>query len=52
MFQSLTNGVNMSKKEFADLLKEANTLLDEIEQTVEHMFAEAIKAQQAVKLAA
>ena len=42
----------MSKIELAYLLNEANTLLDEIEQTIEHMFAEAIKAQQAVKLAA
>ena len=42
----------MSKKEFADLLKEANILLDEIEQTIENMFADAIEAQQAVKLAA
>ena len=37
----------MSKKEFADLLKEANTLLDEIEQTIEHMFQAAIDAQKA-----
>lgn len=42
----------MSKKEFADLLKEANTLLDEIEQTIDNMFAAAIEAQQTVKLAA
>jgi|24_taG_2_1085349.scaffolds.fasta_scaffold11962_1 hypothetical protein len=52
MFLSLTKGVIMSKIELAYLLNEANTLLDEIEVTIENMFADAIEAQQAVKLAA
>lgn len=42
----------MSKKELAYLLNEANTLLDEIEETIGNMFADAIEAQQSVKLAA
>ena len=45
MFLSLTKGVIMSKIELAYLLNEANTLLDEIEQTIEHMFQAAIDAQ-------
>ena len=42
----------MSKTELTYLLNEANTLLDAIEETIENMFADAIKAQQVLKLAA
>ena len=41
-----------SSYNLAYLLNEANTLLDEIEVTIENMFADAIEAQQVMKLAA
>ena len=41
---SINTGVIMSKIELAYLLNEANTLLDEIEVTIENMFADAIES--------